>query len=234
MQFGDDRAVFHDVDAVGEFQHLVEPMGDEHERSARLQRSHPRKQDVDFRALEHRGRFVEQDHEMAGGVLLERQRLGELHHLPGGEAEIVRAHARIDVDLDFFELTRGGGIERSPIDEAEPRELRLVAEIDILADCEVGEQGLLLEHHADAFSVGVGGVFETGRLSRDDNLTGVGLIDAAKNLHQRRFAGAVLADQSDDLFGPDLDRNVLERVNAGKRLSIRTIETAAPAALALI
>ena len=63
---------------------------------------------------------------MAGGVLLERQRLGELHHLARGEAEIVGAHAWIDVDLDLFELTRRGCVERPPIDEAEPRELRLV------------------------------------------------------------------------------------------------------------
>ena len=30
-QLGDDRAVFHDVNPVGELQDLVEPMGDEYE-----------------------------------------------------------------------------------------------------------------------------------------------------------------------------------------------------------
>ena len=48
---------------------------------------------------------------MAGRLFLERQRLGELDHLARGETEIVGAHARIDVDLDLFELTRGGGVE---------------------------------------------------------------------------------------------------------------------------
>ena len=50
------------------------------------------------------------------------------------------------------------------------------------------------------------------------DLAGVGLIDAAENLHQRGFAGAVFADQSDDLSGPDLDRHRLQRMNAGKAL----------------
>ena len=218
QQFGDDRAILHDIDPVGELQHLVEPMGNEDERGARLQRPHPRKQNVDLRALEHRGRFVEQNHEMAGGVLLERQGLGELHHLARGEAEIVGAHAWIDVHLDLFELTRRGCIEGPPIDEAETRELRLGAQIDVFADRQIGEQRLLLEHHADAFPVGVGGVLETGRFSGDHDLAGVGLIDAAENLHQRGFAGAVLADQSDDLSGSDLDRHGLERVDAGKAL----------------
>ena len=55
-------------------------------------------------------------------------------------------------------------------------------------------------------------------LSGDEDLPDVGLIDAAQNLHQRGFAGAVLADQANDLSGSDLDRDVLERVNAGKAL----------------
>ena len=59
---------------------------------------------------------------------------------------------------------------------------------------------------------------ETGRLAGDEDLAGVGLVDAAQNLHQRRLAGAVLADQADDLAGPDLDRDVLQRVNAGEAL----------------
>ena len=77
---------------------------------------------------------------------------------------------------------------------------------------------MLLEHHADSFSVGVGGAFDAGLLAGDEDLPGVGLIDAAQNLHQRGFAGAVLADEAHDLSGPDLDRDVLERVDAGEAL----------------
>ena len=95
------------------------------------------------------------------GLLLERQRLGELDHLAGGEVEVVGARARVDVDLDLGELARGRGVERAPVDDAEARELPLVAEIDVLADREVGQQRLLLEHHADALALGIGGIGET-------------------------------------------------------------------------
>ena len=110
---------------------------------------------------------------MAGGVLLERQRLGELDHLARGEAEVVRARARIDLDLDLLELSRRGRVEVSPVDEAEARELRLGAQIDVFANRQIGEQGLLLKNHADAFSIGVGGVLETGRFAGDKNLARV-------------------------------------------------------------
>ncbi len=94
-QLGDDGAVLHDVDAVAQLQHLVEAVRDEDERGARLQRADALEQDVDVGALQHRGRLVEQDDEMALRLLLERQRLGQLDHLAGGEAEVGRAQARV-------------------------------------------------------------------------------------------------------------------------------------------
>ena len=107
---------------------------------------------------------------MARGVLLERQSLGELDHLAGGEAELVRARARVDVDLDLFQLPRRGIVKRTPMDEAEFRELPLIPKIDVFADRQVGEQGLLLEHHADPLPVGVRGAFDAGLFSGDEDL----------------------------------------------------------------
>ena len=113
--------------------------------------------------------------------------------------EVLGAHARVDIDLDLFQLARRRGIERRPAHEAEAGELRLVAEIDVLADREIGEQRLLLEHHADALAVGVGGVLNDDGLSADEDLARIRLVDAAQDLHQRRLAGAVLADEADHL-----------------------------------
>ena len=93
-EFADDLAVLHHVDAIGELQHLVEPVRDEDEGGARFQRAHAAEQNVDLRALEDGGRLVEQNDEMARGVLVERQRLGELHHLPRGEARLSSARVR--------------------------------------------------------------------------------------------------------------------------------------------
>ena len=82
----------------------------------------------------------------------------------------------------------------------------LVAEIDVLADRQVEQQRLLLEHHADAHAVRVGGVGQPDRLAVEQDLARVGLVDAGEDAHQRRFAGAVLAHEADHLVGPDLDR----------------------------
>ena len=66
-QVGDDRAVLHHVDAVGELEHLVEPVRDEDEGGAAPSGADAVEQDLDLGPLEHRGRLVEQDDEMAGG-----------------------------------------------------------------------------------------------------------------------------------------------------------------------
>ena len=84
------------------------------------ERADAREEDVDLGLLEHRGRLVEEDDEMAAGGLLERQRLGDLDHLPGGEVELVGAGARVDVEPDLGELAGGGGVEPLPVDDAEP------------------------------------------------------------------------------------------------------------------
>ena len=53
FHFGHHSAVLHHVNAVAESQHLVEAMGNEHKGGPRLERPHPREQDVDVRLLEH-------------------------------------------------------------------------------------------------------------------------------------------------------------------------------------
>ena len=48
----------------------------------------------------------------------------------------------------------------------------------------------------------------------DADDAGVGRDDAAQHLHQRRLAGAVLADQADDLAGADRQAHVVQRQDA--------------------
>ena len=49
-------------------------------------------------------------------------------------------------------------------------------------------------------------------------LTGILVIDAGQNLHQRRFSGAVFADQRMDLAGAQLELCVIQRTHAWKTL----------------
>ncbi len=121
-------------------------------------------------------------------------------------------------EADLGELAAGGGIELAPAHQARAGEAPLVAEPDVLADREVGQQRLLLEHHADAVPGGVGGAAQRDRLASEQDAASVGLVDAGEDAHQRRLAGTVLADQADHLVRPHLDAHRLQRVHAGKAL----------------
>ena len=45
---------------------------------------------------------------------------------------------------------------------------------------------------------------------------GIGLVNAGQDAHERRLAGAILADQAHHLVRPDLDRDVLQGPHAGE------------------
>src|SRR5262249_57962393 len=53
----------------------------------------------------------------------------------------------------------------------------------------------------------------------DQNLAGVFPVRAAEDLHQRRFARAVLAEQHVDVAGLERQIDAVERDHAGKRLA---------------
>ena len=56
------------------------------------------------------------------------------------------------------------------------------------------------------------------RLAVDQQPPAVGLVDAGEDLHERRLAGAVLADERVRLAGVELDRAVLERLHRAEAL----------------
>ena len=56
------------------------------------------------------------------------------------------------------------------------------------------------------------------RIAVDDDLTGIGLIDAGEHVHERRLARTVLAEKGVDLAGPHLEVDVLVGDHAGKVL----------------
>ena len=68
-------------------------------------------------------------------------------------------------------------------------------------------------------SHGLGDAVQMGRLSVDQNLAGVGAVNAGENLHERRFAGAVLADHGQHFAALHVQRHAVERLHAGKMLA---------------
>ena len=82
------------------------------------------------------------------------------------------------------------------------------AEIDVFGHRQVEHQRLLLEHHADAVPCRVARVAQPQLLAVERERAGIRPVGAGQNPHQRRLAGAVLADQPDHFVRPDLDGDV--------------------------
>ena len=80
---------------------------------------------------------------------------------------------------------------------------RLDAEHDVLGDREHRHQHEVLVHHADAGPDRVARALEPHRLAVDEDLALVGPVEPAEDVHQRRLAGAVLAEQAEDFAGAD-------------------------------
>ena len=78
------------------------------------------------------------------------------------------------------------------------------AEDDVFEHGEILDQHEMLVDHADAERDGVVGRLDRDRLAADPDLAAVGLVEAVEDRHQRRLAGAVLADDAVD--GAALDR----------------------------
>ena len=59
----------------------------------------------------------------------------------------------------------------------------------------------VLMHHADARGERIGRAPDRDRTARDPDFAGIRMIQAEQDVHQRGLAGAVLAEQPQDLAG---------------------------------
>src|SRR5438093_1199916 len=91
---------------------------------------------------------------------------------------------------------------------------RLAVQLDVLGDAESREEHELLVDHPDPGGHRFGGAPEAHRLASEQDLPSVaaGLVDdrhPEEDVHERRLAGAVLADQGVDLPGGHRQGNAL-------------------------
>ena len=107
-----------------------------------------------------------------------------------------------------------------------PNRLGSRPEHQVLGDRHLGHERELLVDDRDAGAPRVQRRPERGDLAIDDDLAveRPDRVDAAEDLDQRRLAGAVLADEPDDLAGAtggraDRERHVVERPHARERLA---------------
>jgi hypothetical protein len=153
----------------------------------------------DLLRIGQRGGGLVEDH----GLGVDGQRAGDLHHLLVGDGQVADQRAGVEADLQLFEDRVGAVIERAPVDAAEAL-ARQLAQIDVLGHRHFLREAQFLVDEHDALGLGLQRPLHHGPRARSTiDAALVGLVDAAQHLHQRRFAGAVLAHQGVNLARQD-------------------------------
>src|SRR5450830_591890 len=180
---GDVFAVAHDGDAIGNAAQLVHLVRDVDDADTlRLQIADDAKQFVDLCVIERGGRLV---HDQDARV--ERQRLGDFHHLLLGDGQLADLDARVKLEAHALKDLGGLTIERVLVEEYAEASTWFAADKDVLRGTEMIHQVELLMDDADTQLLGGARAVDGNFLAIDKNLAFVLLIDAGQNLHQRRL-----------------------------------------------
>jgi hypothetical protein len=216
----DPLAVAKDSHAIGEFEHLVEVVGDVEDRDA-----------TPSQPVNYLEETLDLGAGKCGGRLVEDQQRGALLPTDEGPGDrdrgALRGLQRVDrcLDVDAAEAER---IERlaCPLDLVAPADTATGGgevpggQRQVLDGVETADESEVLMHEPDARLTSCLAVAERQRPAVDPGgtLARIGLVVAGEDFDQRRLAGTVLADESVDLTGSDVDRHVVERDLARKGL----------------
>ena len=143
-------------------------------------------------------RLVEDEQLRASG-----QCLDDLHSLLDADGQVFYLGVGIEVEAElsgpFLHEAAGLLAAKEPRDRVD----RLESKGDGLGDGEHGDEHEMLVDHSDARGDGVGGVGEGRRFAVDQNLALFGPIQPVQDVHEGRFARAVLAEKGVYLTRPD-------------------------------
>ncbi len=201
---GRHRAVAQHHREIGDLEGLLEVMGDIDDRyAARLEVPDDLEQHLDLGGAQRRGRLV---HDEDAGV--HGERAGDLDDLLLAEPQVLDQRHRVDVLLEFGHQGAGLTGLLGVVDAG--RRAQLPAHEDVVAHAEVGCEAQLLVDDRDAAVPRIGGRRERDGAAVELDEAGGRLDDAGQDLHQRRLAGAVLAEQRGDLAAPDVEVHALQ------------------------
>src|SRR4029079_10975846 len=118
-----------------------------------------------------------------------------------------------DVDLETFKMLLGHFARPRMIDDRKPENSApgLAAEIDVLEDRHVSGEREILINHLDADVACIAGASEGNRSAVENDLAGARGIKARKNFHECRFAGTVVADDTQDFAAIEMEVHVAQR-----------------------
>ncbi len=211
---GDRGAAPDDGDLVGDLEHLVELVRDEDDRQALgLELAQGVEELVDLLRHEDGGRLVED--QRAGAAV---EHLEDLDPLPVADAELLDQGVGVDVEAVAVGDLRDLALRAAP---KSSRALRVgsAAEDDVLEHREVVGELEVLVHHADPAAIASAGECMTTTARRRWLIVPlVGAVHPVEGLHQRRLAGAVLADDGVHRPAPHAQVDVVVGHDAGEAL----------------
>jgi hypothetical protein len=230
--FGDFRAVVEHVDPIGELHHEFELVFNQQDRDApRLERRDERLHLPGFGRIHAGGRLVEQQHsrlqregasDLQAAAIGVREAVGGMIK-PRDEPVAKKAQdlARFGFERLFLAPHRLGTNERQRelserADERPPRphctKPGVGAEKHIVLDAEIGEHPAMLK---GARETARGDRFRREplkRLGREQDFAFIRPVEAADHVERRRFAGAIGANETDELAFAD---DEVERLDGG-------------------
>jgi hypothetical protein len=208
------RAVPQHADAVRQVVDLAHPVADVDDRDTLgLQRADDGEELLRF-ARREAGRRLIHDQDMR----VASKRARDLDQLALGDGERYDAGGRAEGCGQTIEIGLCRGVHRRAVDHAVFS--FLFAEKHVLGDGEVGCEGKFLIDHRNAAAPASLRAADLQWLAVDADLsTGVGVVGAGENFHQRRFAGAVLPHQGVDLTRIGGQRNIGQRLHRAEGLA---------------
>ncbi len=72
---------------------------------------------------------------------------------------------------------------------------------------------------ADPQLLGMGGIFGRNSTAFQPDSAAIGMVNAGQRFDQRRFSGAVFAQQGHDFAAPQAKVDVIQRLNAGEEFT---------------
>src|SRR5262245_47919645 len=189
-------------------------MADEDDRHVAVaQLPHGLEQVVDLVRRQRRGRLVHDEQPRT-----RRERLCDLEDLPVGDSQPAHRDTRIEVDAELAEQAGCFGSHPPPVHSADSPKW-LPAREDVLGCRQIREDGRLLIHRDDAEPMCCLRVSDSLSDPADRNLAIVGLDDSCEQLHDRRLAGAVLADERMDGAALDHETHVRDSLDTAVALA---------------
>ena len=173
--------------------------------------AHDLEQGIGFAIGQGGGRLV---HDQDAGV--EEDRSCDRHRLALAAGECLhRLLETLEVRVEAAHHFAGLGLHRHVV-ERTPGGAQLAAEIEVGGGVDIVGDGERLVDRLDAVFLGVARIVDVGGLAVDQDLAAIALVGAGENLDKRRLAGAVVAEQGDDLAGIEIDRGIVHGMDAAE------------------